>query len=1753
MSRTKRILRGVGYGIGILIIVVLAAVLILAQTDWARNQVRQIALTQLADVIEGDFTLERIEGNLLRGPSLINITIVDGEGRPFVQADTLTVGYSLFGFLRQRVTLRDVEIANAEIILDKPPGEEWNFMRIFMPDPPDPEREPSNWGNWIDLRGLSLRNVYLAVRSEWEAAEDLTPEEAQEALHDALTGESRNRVVAVEGGYQSVMEFSDLYAELPQVTIARPDIEGMPVEVASFAGIAQPFHPPAAVINDLSGSFLLRNDTLHFRNIAGELPATELEGDGFYTFDAGDLYLELDAHPVALSDLRWLYPPLPEEGGGSLKLALKMASTTTTVVAEEIDLTLNGASVTGKLGMTVGDTLRLSDTRLHIADLPTELIEQFAPDFDLAMSGILNGRLAVDGTMDAMSVDVDLAFEDRSGRYSQVLASGDIELDNDVTLDDFSIRLDPLETDHVRAFVPDLPVHGRLFGHAHLDGTTGGRMIVDADLRHNDPRAGMSRLTAAGAVDMGEAIVLHSLDVELAPLQLGAVAAESDAVPPGAFVTGTARVDGPLDGVLSLAAQLQLTDPAAGTGNIAVNGGLAFAEAISFRELAIDVAGIPGAMLRTYVDGIPPGLVATGSAALNGRLDQRVNVTARVNLDHANHPRSTLAVSGGVAMRDALTFDGVNVDFDPLHLALIETVMPDVEADGIVYGRTSIEGSLESGLDFTTDLRHIAAETSRVTGHGSILMGDDPDMAVDLRLEPLSMELASYFVADTEFTGHLRGSVRVRTWMDDIHIDAALTDHRGGRINLAGAYTVVQPASARYDVRLNLTAFDPSNVMPSSPVDGRATGAITLAGSGLDPAFLRARLTSDIMIEDVLDTGNGRFRLDVNIAEGLARFSSSDIRLADTRLSMDGSFGIIDNRSGELQLTAKVDSLHHLAPWIGVQDTSVVLARPSIREERMRQAEEEFRAAVRQAQVAYMAAGERQNVDFTPSRPYYIPRDTLAGSIKMNAVLSGNIALFSAAGTLEAEELMMRGNYVGDLGGRFDIRNIGSETINGELDISAEDALAAGYSIASADIRAVYEGGRYGDGSINANLLLTEGTSASVDSDFVLSLEQNEVLIGDMAVEVDSVRWQSAGEGRLAWGGAGLDIENILLESNTGGRIFAHGAFPLEGTGDLRFEIENLEVADIIVLIQSDMDVAGRLDLVGTLRGTQSDPQVELDGTLTSVRVDGAPMPALVLDAVYRAQLLEGSILAEADSRSVLDATVSLPIDLSFAGDTGRLLEAPIEVDVTANRLPLDAVSAFVDAAEIDDGWASAEFTIRGTPQAPEVSGTLLSSVQTIGIAPLGLEITDLRTSTRLEDRRLVIEEMRAFSNGPINISGHVDLSDLRMPVFELAVTAEDAGVINTEDATLRADADLQITGPMDAVRVEGEVRTRRGVIYIPELAEFGGGEVVNLDDPVVSDRLDPSLDARRAVLTEQATLVENLEVDIDVIIDRDVWLRSTEANVEIYTPPDVGPLHVWMRGMADEIRLNGTVNTDRGRYEFMSRRFDLTRGSVTFQGGDEINPILQVAAEHEIQLPGEAAFAIRITLGGTVQDLEIALDSDAQPPISQTDLLSFLAFGRDASTLTAPQASSLSGQGSGSGALVGNVAAMATQQLAAVALGALVSDFEQDAARSLGLDLLRITPADLPADIFTGSYIDVLRGTHIEAGSYVIPDIFVSAEFRPTFVQPGLRLEYRFGPGYQATTTWRARYLPNAPTLISREPETAGVLGVFLSREWRF
>src|SRR5690606_17315179 len=125
------------------------------------------------------------------------------------------------------------------------------------------------------------------------------------------------------------------------------------------------------------------------------------------------------------------------------------------------------------------------------------------------------------------------------------------------------------------------------------------------------------------------------------------------------------------------------------------------------------------------------------------------------------------------------------------------------------------------------------------------------------------------------------------------------------------------------------------------------------------------------------------------------------------------------------------------------------------------------------------------------------------------------------------------------------------------------------------------------------------------------------------------------------------------------------------------------------------------------------------------------------------------------------------------------------------------------------------------------------------------------------------------------------------------------------------------------------------------------------------------------------------------------------------------------------------------------------------------------------------------------------------EPPLPQSDLLSYLAFGEPSTSLLSPSSSLLAGGGGGGGG-AGGLGAMASQQLAGLGLGALTAELVNDveeAGDRAGLDVLRVSPADdLPEEVvFGGAFENILRGTEIEAGKYFSRRLFVSAQGRPS------------------------------------------------------
>jgi translocation and assembly module TamB len=328
---------------------------------------------------------------------------------------------------------------------------------------------------------------------------------------------------------------------------------------------------------------------------------------------------------------------------------------------------------------------------------------------------------------------------------------------------------------------------------------------------------------------------------------------------------------------------------------------------------------------------------------------------------------------------------------------------------------------------------------------------------------------------------------------------------------------------------------------------------------------------------------------------------------------------------------------------------------------------------------------------------------------------------------------------------------------------------------------------------------------------------------------------------------------------------------------------------------------------------------------------------------------------------------------------------------------------------------------------------------------------------------------------------------------------------------------------------------------------------VTPLDDPTARAALEGAAADSDAVPSANP-LMQNLQVDVGLRVGRNTWVRNLDGNVEVYTPEGVDPLRIRMNVEEPGLSLDGVINADRGEYTFAGRVFEMTTGSVTFVPGTALDPLLQLNALYEVPRRGREALVIQIHLTGTLSQPRIALASNSEPPMSESDLLSYLAFGQSSSSVLNLSDAGLSGGGSDGG----GIGAMAQQQLATLALGGVVdqafSNLERTGSRAL--DIFRVHPAELPEELaFDGQLGNFLRGTEVVAGKYLTSRLFLAVEGRTTTeAWPGFRVEYTQEDGFSWVMTWEPTYLPVQPSLeMDQSARSTRVFGTFLFWSRRF
>jgi translocation and assembly module TamB len=1069
--------------------------------------------------------------------------------------------------------------------------------------------------------------------------------------------------------------------------------------------------------------------------------------------------------------------------------------------------------------------------------------------------------------------------------------------------------------------------------------------------------------------------------------------------------------------------------------------------------------------------------------------------------------------SGRVRAEPPYSLESLDADVRRLDLSQLGVYTPGLRLVGLASGRIRAHGSLADGLDlsgrFALDRDGVS---SRVQGGGRIRFpGSTPTLDLRLEASPVALYLlGEQFPALVRLAGEAAGPVTVSGALDDLHIEADLVT-TAGALAFQGRVDVTAPEPA-FRAEGGVTEFRLDRLVTGLP-ETTITGRFDLDGSGTALADLDARLALDLVDGEIAGVGVHAGRLRAAAADGLARVDTLNLSIHDGWATASGTFGLVAGREGTLLARVELESL---TP---------------------------FEAALRSVENGAQDPGN--------------PR--LAGAARAAARLSGSLADWRVQAEVVGRDLLHRDVSLARARGDFDW-SPSSLRVDATL-----DTLRAGQRTVPSLLGTVRLEGGVGDLTLIARGPGQE--ELEVEAGFEPARGTVTLRLRELALALGAARWTLQEEATGRVGRDGFAVDSLVLRRTPDpARIRVAGVLPWRQPGDdasrtaaLAVDVEGLNLAEALALAQVDAPLQGELDASLRVTGTALAPLMHASVAARPFRYDRAALDSVAGHFLYAERLLTGRLMGWNQGRSILEADAAIPVELALTDRAERWLDRPVRVRALADQLPAGLLSFVLPGLLQVEGTLDGTVTWTGTGSTPELDGELRLAGGAAFVDGLNVHFHDIAATARGGDgSRLRIDADLRSDQGAATARGTVELTRVSDPAFDLNVSARRLDASRRRDVTAIADGEIHLGGRYTRPVVSGNVRLLTGEMNLDELLRQY--QIVQLDNSLFQMFDDTPVGSLPAPLSP---FLENMVLDgLIVSAQRNVWLRSRELNVEV-----AGNLDVAFDRQRDDLRITGALEALRGSYQLQvlerlpTRRFEIRHGSINFVGTPGIDPNLDITAGYRVRRAQGDPLDVVATVTGTLQQPRIRLTSDSDPPVSETDIASFLLFGRSTLELSQAEADVVSSMREG---MLG---------LARPVVLGLASTQLQQVFVNLGLpfDYLSLTAPEYGLDDYSRvmtSYggLGVLQGTQVEAGFYAHRNVFVLGSFSPfspalggaaepeSLFRPGwgARVEFRLTRSWTLEGYWEDRFA-RTPSFSYDEIHDRTVRGLSLFREWGY
>ncbi|WP_068090626.1 translocation/assembly module TamB domain-containing protein [Novosphingobium rosa] len=512
-----------------------------------------------------------------------------------------------------------------------------------------------------------------------------------------------------------------------------------------------------------------------------------------------------------------------------------------------------------------------------------------------------------------------------------------------------------------------------------------------------------------------------------------------------------------------------------------------------------------------------------------------------------------------------------------------------------------------------------------------------------------------------------------------------------------------------------------------------------------------------------------------------------------------------------------------------------------------------------------------------------------------------------------------------------------------------------------------------------------------------------------------------------------------------GGRVVAQGTFG-NGASEMKVAMADmpLSLGDIVI---ADLGLGGKVS--GNLawhRAREGLPGAEGTLAIKGLTRSGLSLTSRPIDLAV-AGALRGDVLearAVASEEGQVRGRLQIRIDqMSPDGDLEtRLLHGRLVGQMRYGG-PADALWRLMALDAFDlTGPIDIAADITGNLSDPRIRGSLAGNNLRLQSAVTGTDIRQIVARGSFSGSRLTLANLsgQTANGGSVVGSGAVDFTSMgpvagggtRGVSLDIKLAGNHAQFIN------RSDLALVATGPL-RILSDGLSGTLAGRLTI-DGARWRLGQATAASG-----------------LPQIATKEINRRADVAPATNRDMpWRLLVDAagpgNIRMV---GMGLDSRWganirLRGMLDNPAIAGEARMVEGIYEFAGKRFELSRGLITFDGSAPPDPHLDMVASSSV-----SGITASVNVRGTANHPDIAFSS--VPALPEEEVLSRLLFGNSITQISAPEAVQLGAA------------------LAALHGGGGVDPINK-LRRAIGLDRLRI----VSADVTTGQQTGVAAGKYL-------------------------------------------------------------------------